>query len=130
MPTMNTSEFFFILKPSPIAGLGVFAACNISAGTVVFKKFPRYKRRTHDIPSEFRNYCIFINDEECLAPKRFDRMEIGWYINHNAKPNIGKKLKTDDFAITLCNIKQGEEIFIDYNQFDEPEHLKEEYFRC
>lgn len=71
------------------------------------------------------------------VPERFDRMEIGWYINHSHTPNIATKrvvqrdnmnnIKPNLYAIR--EIKAGDEILMNYNDLGEPEHLKEDYFR-
>ena len=125
--TVQTTEFSFILKPSPIGGIGVFATHAIPAGSQVLSgKFLPRKMKTQDIPEEFLKYCVHLNDEECLCPRQFDRMEIGWYLNHSDNPNIMRKSEYTVFAIR--DIKAGEEIFMDYNQLDEPTHLKEAYY--
>jgi len=54
-------------------------------------------------------------------------MGIGWYINHSSDPNIGKN--TDGF-ITVRAIKAGYEILLDYNELNEPENLKEAYYKA
>lgn len=97
-----------------------------------------------DIPTDMLKYCIYINDNEVIAPEHFDRMEIGWFINHSNDPNIIRGIliqddlkktvvKTDDSKIrtvfTIKEIKAGDEILIDYNTLNEPEHLKESYFK-
>jgi SET domain-containing protein len=119
--------FSFILRPSPIEGVGVFAAHDIAAGEKVLTgKFTNRKLKTKEIPEEFLRYCIFINDEECICPEKFDRMEIGWFLNHSNDPNIAKI--ADEAFIAIRDIKRGDEILIDYNKLDEPEHLKKEYY--
>lgn len=124
----ETTEYYFVLKPSPIAGIGVFAAQDISAGTHLFRgNHSSRKMKTKDVPSEFIKYCIFLNDEESHCPERFDRMEIGWYINHSEHPNIGKD--TERRVVALRDIRTGEEIVLDYNHLNEPEHLKEAYYK-
>lgn len=137
---MQWSEFSFMLKPSPLGGVGVFATHDIPAGTHVFN--PNFEIRTmkvKDVPAALLQYCIYINDDECLCPERFDRMEIGWYINHSSSPNIARKgaisnaeavrnIKARIFH-AIQDIKSGDEILIDYNCLDEPEHLKEDYYR-
>lgn len=121
------SEFSVTLKPSTLGGVGVFATHDIAEGTQVFSgKFSPVKRKIKDIPEEFIKYCVFVSDEECLSPERFDRMEIGWYLNHSDNPNV-KKI-SDNYAIATRNIQAGEEILMDYNQLDEPDHLKESYY--
>lgn len=132
------SEFSFILKPSPLRGIGVFATHALSAGTVLFSG--THKVRTlhvKDIPQEFIKYCVLVNDEECLCPERFDRIEIGWHLNHSSGPNIALMKQnadaigssTDSRMYVIKDIKAGEEILIDYNSLNEPEHLKEDYYK-
>lgn len=136
---MESSEYTFILKPSSLGGIGVFAAQDIPAGTVINPEFNLRRLKIKDIPPPFLQYCIYINDEECYGPERFDRMEIGWYLNHSATPNIARK---ESFSFTdavnnrearpsyaIKNIKAGEEIFMDYNALDEPEEKKEDYYK-
>ena len=81
---------------------------------------------TKDIPNDFLRYCIFLNDEECICSERFDRMEIGWYLNHSHDPNVSITPKKR--VIAICDIKAEEEIFLVYNELNEPEHLKEAYY--
>jgi SET domain-containing protein len=120
------TEFSSVLKPSSLGGIGVFATHDIKAGVQVLSgKFSKRKAKTKEIPAEFLKYCMFIDDEECWRPERFDKMEIGWFLNHSDHPNIAKGAN-DLFAVR--DIKAGEEILIDYNQFDEPDHLKESYY--
>ncbi len=122
------TEFSFVLKPSAIGGIGVFATHDISTGTrILSSSFSPRRMKIKDIPSDFLKYCIYINDEDCFCPERFDRMEIGWFLNHSFEPNIEKK--GENYIIAIRDITAGEEILIDYNQLSEPEHLKEEYYK-
>lgn len=124
---MKWSEFSFILKPSSLGGVGVFATHDIEVGTQVFSGiFSRRKMKVEDVPSDFIKYCIFLSDEECLCPERFDRMEIGWFVNHSDQPNIARR---EGVNVAVHAIKAGDEILIDYNQLGEPEHLKEAYYK-
>lgn len=137
---MEWSEFTFILEPSPLGGIGVFAAHDIPKGTILFRSDhnPR-KLKVQEIPEPFRKYCVYVSDDECYGPERFDRMEIGWYINHSAKPNIGRKSQVtleetvnniEARAVhALRDIKAGDEILMDYNELGEPEYVKEDYYK-
>lgn len=137
--SMPWTEFSFILKPSTLGGVGVFATHDISAGTQLFRHEGHTirKLKIKNVPEELVKYCVYINDEECLCPERFDRMEIGWYINHSNTPNIENRgevkidenngVKPNFYAIK--DIKAGDEILIDYNTLNEPEHLKEDYYK-
>lgn len=137
---MNETEFFCILKPSPLGGIGVFAARNIPTGTLLFKYPAGHIVRTmkiKDIPEPFIQYCVYINNEEAWCPERFDRMEMGWYINHSNTPNIAAKKElhiSNNNVIkpsiyTIKDIKAGEEILIDYNYLGEPDSLKEDFYK-
>ncbi|MBI2774457.1 SET domain-containing protein [Candidatus Dependentiae bacterium] len=124
------NEFSFVLKPSLIAGVGIFAAHDIAKGTkIVF--FPEgYQHRMlpkKDIPEEFLKYCVAKTEEVWVAPHKFDHMEIAWYLNHSVDPNI--KRAEPGSCYSLRDIQKGEEILINYNDFNEPENTKEEYFK-
>lgn len=143
---MQWSEFSCMLKPSPIGGVGVFATQDIAAGTHVFHH-PHELRvlKVKDIPESLRCYCIYLNNDEAVCPERFDRMEIGWYINHSEQPNIARKApirnahESDQSIIisdmkervvyAIKDIKAGDELVINYNDLSEPEHLKEDYYK-
>ncbi len=125
---MQTTEFTFVLKPSPIGGVGVFATHDIHEGTQLFRaNFSPRRMKTKEVPADFIKYCIFLDDEECICPERFDRMEIGWFINHSHSPNIAKQ--PEKGIVAIREIKAGEEILMDYNILNEPEHLKESYYK-
>lgn len=141
---MQWSEFSFILKPSLLSSLdiGVFATHDIAAGTLLVDKGHKIRiLKIKDIPAEFIKYCTFINDDECVVPERFDRMEIGWFIHHSDVPNIASNESVfKDFDIrngvipaysfyAIKDIKAGDEILIDYNYLNEPEHLKDDYYK-
>ena len=52
-------------------------------------------------------------------------------INHSLESNIGYVSEDDrkgDNVTALRKIKVGEEILIDFNEVDEPKHLKESWF--
>lgn len=123
-----TTEFSFILKPSTISGIGIFATHDIPIGTSLFSgSLSSRKMNSKDVPSVLLQYCIFLDKDKCLCPRRFDRMEIIWFLNHSKKPNIKKTSYKKIIAIS--NIKAGEEILIDYNEFNEPDNLKDYYYK-
>lgn len=145
---MQWSEFSFVLKPSPLGGVGVFATHDIPTGTLLFNQEINHTIRMlkiKDVPLEALKFCIFVNDEECLCPERFDRLEIGWYINHSDAPNVAQLHRTKFDVVksvedlyrnrekyrfyAIKDIKEGDEIVINYNELNEPEHLKEEFYK-
>lgn len=140
---MKWSEFYFILMPSKLDGVGVFATIDIEEGVAVSD--PHFLVRTlkkKEVPLIFHKYCIHKNDEEFFCPPRFDSMQIGWFINHSDKPNVAilrnRNLSCSEnenlmmnpelmTLVTLRKISAGEEILVNYNALGEPDHLKEIY---
>ncbi|HSX03587.1 MAG TPA: SET domain-containing protein [Rhabdochlamydiaceae bacterium] len=126
--TTKWSEYSVILQPAPTGGVGIFATHDMPEGMRVFTgKFSPKRAKTKEIPAAFLKYCVFIDDEECYCPERFDCMEIGWYINHSFDPNLIKI--AEGHWVAARDIKAGEELLMDYNQLNEPENLKEPYYR-
>lgn len=122
------SEFSAILKPSPIEGVGVFAAHDIKAGTKLFTvEYPEVEAHISEVPSPFLKFCPFVDNDHVLRPERFDTIGIVWFINHSFNPNIILDAEGDFSAAR--DILQGEELLKDYNILEEPEHLKEPFFR-
>ncbi len=121
-----------MLKVSKIpgAGVGVFATHDIEKGTEIvffpkdyeFRKLPKEK-----IPEEFLKLTAALGDGLYLCAHRFDRMEICWYLNHSDSPNIDMIDLTTYKANS--DIKKGEEILMDYNQLNEPESEKQDYYK-
>lgn len=130
-----TDQFSFILKPSTIegAGVGVFAAHDIKEGTLLRlfgdKEYSEGQisttREYYDVPDIFRTYCIYKEGGKILCPLDFGNMPLGWYLNHSENSNTIEK---EDGWYTKKDIKEGEEILIDYNTFNEPEEYKDEYY--
>lgn len=127
----KTGEFSFILKPSEY-GVGVFAAHDIKAGTFLrlFGEGAKIEDRSverniEDVPEFFRGYCLERGDK-LICPEDFGRMTIGWFLNHSKNFNAVHK---DYSWYAARDIKEGEEILIDYNTLEEPEELKKEYYK-
>lgn len=129
----ETNEFSFILKPSKY-GVGVFATHNIGKGARLRlwgKQIEDDKDRARvldkkKVPEALRGYCID-RGEKLLCPNDFGFMEIGWYVNHSDNPNAYQEKYKWFFA--KQDIKEGEEILIDYNSLDEPEENREDYYK-
>lgn len=131
---MKVSEFSLILKPStiPDAGIGAFAVRDLPEGEVVSnsKNIPHVVLHRNDIPDEFVHYCIAQGNDMWLCPKDFNKMECAWFINHSDTPNIGLFFEGEDRLLkTIRNVEKGEELVMDYNELDEPEHEKESYYK-
>jgi SET domain-containing protein len=110
----RTTEMSFVLKPSLIHGVGVFAAHTIEKNTKL-RLFIKGERIRHFKSSarlkETIIYCIPQADGSYLGPGDFGRMSIGWYLNHSETANAFHKNYT---YYAKRRIRAGEEITIDY----------------
>lgn len=114
---MRTTEYSFILKPSLIHGVGVFATHSITKGTRL-RLFPRsdtvrYKR---SVPDEFDRYVVALDAPGIMCPADFGRMSVGWYANHSEQPNTA--ILRNYRYVAARDIQAGEEITIDYDRLD------------
>lgn len=101
------SEFDFILRPSSIHGIGVFALRPFTKGETLelFADDDNSIRET--VPEEFDRYVVCSDAPEIMCPQQFNRMSVGWYVNCSDAPNCSSE---DDVYIALRDIAQGEEI--------------------
>jgi SET domain-containing protein len=114
------AEPFFVLGPSPIHGVGVFAVRAIVAGTELplFSEGEEIVEVRGDSPIR-RKYCVQDGADPTLfyCPNDFQRMSVGWYMNHSDDPNAGHD---GDFVYrALRDIAADEEILIDYRTLGE-----------
>jgi SET domain-containing protein len=116
----KTDEFSFLLKPSKIAGVGVFVTHNIKKGTRLrlFKRPERiiWANDVDKIPHlrKFTDFFGVIEGKFISIPEDFSSMCVGWYMNHSDKPNAVHDERYRYFAKN--DIKAGEEITIDYRE--------------
>jgi len=121
----ETNEFSFVLKPSPLGGIGVFCTHGIKKGTRLHL-FPRGSRLiTHkEIKlktevfgnNKLINFCNFygVEDKEGFwVPKSFNCIDVGWYLNHSDNFNSIHDEKYRYFNDK--DLQGGEEITINYN---------------
>lgn len=113
----ETDELSFVLRPSSIAGVGVFITHPVKRGAYLalfnedtVRRIPYTEMAQNPQLRAFSlAYGIERRDYVCV-PHRFSHMEIGWYLNHSKQPNAvhdGRWLAARDIAA-------GEEITIDY----------------
>lgn len=121
-----THQFSFNLAPSPIHGVGVFASHFIKKGMQLHlwnKRDDSVFVDLNDVKgvlmSNFvKRYCAIDREEGGYwCPKQFNRMSVGWYLNHSSDPNAGHDEGYRYFA--LRSIKKNEEITIDYRSLGE-----------
>jgi len=102
-----------IVNPSPIDGLGVFAARDYRAGELIFDASEtRLVGNEHPLrPGEEERHCDWLADgRQVLLP------EPGRYINHSCEPNSWKEYRNVVRRCTTAmrSIRAGEEITYDY----------------
>lgn len=125
----HVSELSFVLKPSKLAGVGLFTLHYIRKGVLLHRdNAEEIVRKTKNLPPPLLGLCIFKNKEEALCPKRFDTLSVWSFINHSSKPNVEYREKDKTF-FALRDLQAGEELFFDYNQLNEPEELKEKFYK-
>jgi SET domain-containing protein len=111
-----TTQYSFVLRPSSIAGVGVFSTHEISSGTPLRLFVPDEKLCTIDRKSNGYYFAKWFGVEvqdEYSCPEDFGRMSVGWYLNHSSDPNA---YHMDYNYYALRDIDDGEEITIDYHQ--------------
>jgi SET domain-containing protein len=113
-PKLKTTEMSFVLRPSPIHGIGVFAVHTIKKNTKL-RLFARddgirYLKSSSRLEAML-SYCIPIEDGYYMCPADFGRMSVGWHLNHSDTPNAFHK---NYIYYAGRDIRAGEEITIDY----------------
>ena len=114
---MLTNTVWLTLKPSPIAGIGVFALRDIPKGTKVIWQYDTIETVTLT-ESEFTTLPIEIQEEilHRVIFRRNERLsfldpncvtDYRSYMNHSHTPNT-------DGITTLVAIRKGEELTEDY----------------
>lgn len=116
---------FVRLKPSPVAGIGVFAVTDIKKGQRgIFSndksewiKFT--KAEIASLPQHSRdiveNFCLYDEDHYYVPEYGFKMIDLVVFLNHSDHPNIISINEGEDFE-ALEDIKAGSELFIDYGE--------------
>ena len=121
------SQSYVMLRPSPIAGVGVFAICDIPKGCRdMFSapgaddEFVAVPRALIDVePPHIRalieNYCLYDATTYWVPRDGFRRLDCSLFLNHSDTPNV---VSVDDGASfeALRDIAPGEELLVDYGE--------------
>lgn len=114
---------FVRLKPSTIAGIGVFAIRKIPKGQRnIFSnnksewiKIP--KNEVYELPVHSRelveNFCLYDEAHYYVPEYGFKLNDLVIYLNHSDEPNVISINEGECFE-ALRDIETGEELFIDY----------------
>jgi SET domain-containing protein len=123
---------YVIIRPSPIAGVGVFALRDIPKGCrAMFSKPDKNdqwitisKSEVELLPAHSRtlieNYCLFDEEKYYVPDYGFKKIDISLFLNHSDTPNIISIEEGTYFESTRF-IREGEELFIDYGEIVEGE---------
>ena len=116
-----------MIKPSPIEGIGVFALQNIPMGCrSMFSQaieqeewIPIAKTEVENLPAHAKaligNYCLYDDENYFVPDYGFKKMDLVNFLNHSDTPNV-ISINDGEFFEAIKDIKQGEELFIDYGE--------------
>jgi SET domain-containing protein len=120
-----TQHTYVMLRPSKIAGIGVFALRPIPKGCrEMFSKpdpnevwITLSKLAVEQLPSHARelveNYCLFDANQYYVPQRGFKSLDVSLFLNHSESPNI-ISIEEGNYFETLRAIDAGEELLIDY----------------
>jgi len=116
---------FVMLRPSPVQGIGVFAATDIKKGQRnIFSNdksewIKITKEEIASLPQHSKaiveNFCLYDEDNYYVPEYGFKMVDLVIYLNHSDEPNIMSINEGEDFE-ALTDIKAGTELFIDYGE--------------
>ena len=125
------TQTFVRLKPSR-HGIGVFAIRDIFKGVDPFVACKDIKRFIAIKPEELKNlpqqtlelvkdFCPFESGKFYFPDYGLMQMDVSYYLNHSKNPNMVAH-KKGEFFITSRDIKEDEELTVDYDTYDETDH--------
>lgn len=114
------------LRPSPIEGLGLFAAQPVPKGTITWAFDPRFdllfdEAEVERLPALQRGLILRHGYLSIQLHKYVLCADDARFWNHAASPNTGQILRPNDIEpanIALRDIAAGEELTVDYRTFD------------
>jgi SET domain-containing protein len=115
------------LGVSNIHGIGVFAITNIEKGTPLFEydntemvwvNAKEIQNLSPKIKQLYDDFCVIKNNKTIYGcPANFNQLTMAWYMNHSENPNV--EIDPEYNFTTKQQIKDGEELTINYNDFSE-----------
>jgi hypothetical protein len=110
------------VAPSPIEGVGVFAAEPIAAGTLIWQLAPTLDRlipksELAALPPLFQQFVERYSYPYPHDPERLIvELDNGRFMNHSAAPNT--IFSDPDAGYTIRDVAAGEELLCNYAEFD------------
>lgn len=124
------SQTYVMIKPSPLHGIGVFAIRDIPKGTkdIFSEGFGDWiqvsKQEVNTLPNHAKelieNHCLFDEDYYFIPEYGFKLVDLVIYLNHSETPNVISLNEGAHFE-ALVDIKEGEELLVDYGTIVETE---------
>jgi SET domain-containing protein len=120
-----TNNSYVTLKPSPIAGIGVFAIRDIPKGTRSMFSKPDVNDRWITIPMHevkqlpehaqklIGNFCLFDEENYFVPDHGFKKIDMSLFLNHADNPNI-VSVNEGSYFEAIRDILTDEELVIDY----------------
>lgn len=121
-----SANTYVMLRPSPVAGVGVFALIDIPKGCRAMFSPPDSaeawitlsKAEVDALPPHAKfmveNYCLYDDDLNYFVPAGgFKKMDLAVFLNHGNTPNV-QSVNDGDYFEALRDIKAGEELLLDY----------------
>jgi SET domain-containing protein len=114
------------LGRSTIHGVGVFAIRRIRKGTPIFPgddqeiiwvRKTRMRGLHKEVKRLYKDFCV-VKDKGSVygCPRNFNQLTPPWYLNSSIHPNV--QCDTDFRFFALRDIKEGEELTVDYNSYN------------
>ena len=111
-----------------MAGLGLFAAENVSEGDFVIEYTG--EKITHAQANERRGKYLFTLNSRYVIDGR-GRKNLARYINHSCEPNCEVIIKGSEINVyAVRSVKPGEELTYDYGQEYFKEYIEPRGCRC
>lgn len=117
---------YVMLRPSAVAGVGVFAIRDIpkgcremfgapAAGADEYVAVPR--TQIDVLPEHARhvveNYCLYDAEHYYVPADGFKKVDLVHFLNHSDTPNV-VSLDEGAYFETLVDVPNGSELFVDY----------------
>ena len=115
----------YVLRPSIIEGVGVYTTKKLRKGKrlrilddsesdIILISVKKANKSPQLL--EMCNRFGILTKKGYLCSDKFNRMYIGWYVNHSKTPNI--EMRKNGKHYTLRKIEANEELLLDYSTLD------------
>jgi SET domain-containing protein len=118
---------YVMLRPSSVAGIGVFALRDIATGcrdmfsqpdkndTWITLSKKEVEKLPHHAQVLVENYCLFDEEKYFVPDYGFKKIDISLFLNHSDESNV-TSINEGEYFEALRDIKAGEELFLDYGE--------------